>query len=105
MTVAKLQNQQPENVDRADYTPDKGSLAWRLDQLDVGATLSESKRIPADELSLSDTKTTLDGMSSTISSSVNRLQSRTDKRFMSERGKWLTSSDDVMCTIAVTRTA
>jgi hypothetical protein len=103
MTVDALKSAAPDKDIEPPYTPERGSLAWRLDQLEIGACVSESVRIGSEELPLTGTKDTLDRLSSVISSSVNRLQQRVNKRFTSERGKWLTSSDDVICTIAVTR--
>lgn len=88
---------------RNDYRADVGSLPWRLMKLEIGQSISETRRIPKDELALEDTTSIMSALNGPISSSVSRVQQRTGRKFIMERAKSITSSDDLLCTIAVTR--
>ena len=97
------ERQEVADDERTDYRPDIGSLPWRIMRLEVGQSLSETRRIPKDELPLEDTASVINAMTGPISSTVTRVQQRTGRKFITERAKSITSSDDVLCTIAVTR--
>ena len=100
---AVRERQQDADEERVDYRPEPGSLPWRIMRLELGQSISETRRIQKDELAFEDTAGVMVSMSGPISSTVTRLQQRTGRKFLIERGKALTSSDDVLCTIAVTR--